>query len=147
MDTQPLSVLEEERITQEIKTAIDSLIAGCEALDMDLAFSIFADSPAFLMMGTDGSLCDYRGYLDNNVGYLTACSAFELTTYNEEIRILDRDTAVYAWSYGAKATLKTGEQDIIDNAGASFLFRRVDDAWKVAYYHESSVPPKRVAQA
>ena len=144
MNTQPLSVSEEKRIKQELKAAIDTLIAGCEALDMDLAFDIFADSPAFLMMGTDGSLCDYQTYLGNNIDYLMTCSAFELTTFNEEIRILDRNTAVYAWAYGAKATLKTGEQDIIENAGASFVFRRVDDEWKVVYYHESTVVPKRV---
>jgi hypothetical protein len=145
MNTQPLSVSEEKQIKQELKAAIDTLIAGCEALDMDLAFKVFADSPAFLMMGADGSLCDYQAYLTNNVDYLMACSAFELTTFNEESRILDRDTAVYAWSYGAKATLKTGEQDIVENAGASFVFRRVDDKWKVVYYHESSVVPKRVS--
>jgi hypothetical protein len=144
MNTQPLSVSEEKRIEQELRAAIDTLIAGCEALDMDLAFKIFADSPAFLMMATDGSLCDYQTYLTNNVDYLMTCSEFELTTFSEEIRILNRDVAVYAWSYGAKATLKTGEQDIIDNAGASFVFRRVDDEWRVVYYHESSVAPKRV---
>ncbi len=68
---------EKEQIEHEIREAINTLIVGCEALDMELA------------------------------------------------------------------TLKTGEQDIIENAGASFVFSRVNDEWKVIYYHESSSPPTR----
>jgi hypothetical protein len=145
VNTQQLSESEEDRIKQGLRVAIHTLIAGCEALDMDVAFDIFAGSPAFLMMGTDGSLCDYQTYLGNNIDYLMTCSAFELTTFQEEIRVLNRNTAVYAWAYGAKATLKTGEHDIVENAGASFVFSRIDGEWKVVYYHESSVPPKRVS--
>ena len=112
---------------------------------MDLAFKVFSDSPDFLMMGTGGNLCDYQTYLKDNIDYLKTCSKFELTTFKEEVRVLDRETAVFSWAYKAVATLKTGERDVIDNAGASFLFRKVDGEWKVVYYHESSVPPVRVS--
>jgi hypothetical protein len=123
------------------------LIAGCEALDMELAFRIFSNSPGFLMMGTDGSLCDYQTYLNNNIAYLMTCSNFELTMLKEEIRILNRDVAIFSWAYRAEATLKTGEQDIFENAGATFVFSKVNkDEWKVVYYHESSLPPTRVSK-
>jgi hypothetical protein len=141
-----LSSPEKETIEKELHAAIDTLIAGCETLDMELAFAIFSNSPDFLMMSTDGSLCDYQTYLNNNIDYLMTCSRFRLTTFRREVRVLDRDTAVFSWAYGARATLKTGEQDIIENAGATFLFRRVNDEWKVVYYHESSVPPARITK-
>lgn len=139
-----ISVAEKSRIEQEIRGAINALIAGCELLDMDLAFHAFANSPDFLMMGTDGSLCDYQTYLNNNIGYLMACSSFKLTTFKDEIRILGRDTAVFSWAYGAEATFKTGAKDIVEKAGASFVFKKVNNDWKVVYYHESSTPPIRV---
>jgi hypothetical protein len=146
MNTAHLSSTERKKIEKELREAIDTLIVGCETLDMDLAFGIFADSPDFLMMGTDGSLCDHRTYLDNNINYLMACSNFELTTRREEIRVLGRDVAIFSWAYGAKATLKTGERDIVENAGATFVFGKVDGEWKVVYYHESSSPPTRISK-
>ena len=146
MKAEHLSGSEKEKIRKELQEAISTLIAGCEALDMESAFGVFSSSPDFLMMGTDGSLCDYQTYLNNNIHYLVTCSNFELTTLNEEVRILDRDTAIFSWAYRAKATLKTGEQDIVENAGATFVFSRVNSEWKVVYYHESSVPPTRVSK-
>jgi len=140
----PLLKTDKQKIHKEIKTAINTLIEGCEALDMAQAFAIFQDSPEFLMMATDGAVCGYQTYLKNNIDYLVTCSRFKLTTYREEIRVLSPEMAVFAWSYGAEATLKTGERDLVENAGASFLFKRIEGEWKVVYYHESSAPPVRI---
>jgi hypothetical protein len=147
MNAHHLSSGEKERIENELQEAVNSLIAGCEALDMELAFGAFSDSADFLMMGTDGSLCDYQTYLRNNVDYLLTCSIFKLTTLEQEIRVLNRDVAVLSWAYKAEATLKTGERDVVEKAGASFVFGRVNDEWKVVYYHESSLPPTRAPSA
>lgn len=141
-----LSRAEKDTITREIKAEISRLIAGCESLDMDMAFDMFLDAPDFLMMGTDGTLCDFNTYLKNNIDYLNTCAGFELTTFKEEIRILGLETAIFSWAYGVEATLKKGKMDIIENAGASFIFRKMDGKWKVVYYHESSVPPKRISR-
>ena len=146
MNVEHLSDSEREKIKNELQEVINTLIAGCEALDMELAFGMFSNSPDFLMMGTDGSLCDYQTYLDDNINYLMTCENFKLTTFQEEIRILDHDMAIFSWAYRAEATLKTGEQDIVENAGATFVFSKVNDEWKVVYYHESSVPPTRVSK-
>jgi hypothetical protein len=146
MNTEHLSSSEKEEIKKELQEAIKTLIVGCETLDMELAFRVFSNSPDFLMMGTDGSLCDYQTYLNNNIDYLMTCSNFKLTTLKEEIRILNRNIAIFSWAYRAKATLKTGEQDVFENAGATFVFSKVNDEWKVVYYHESSLPPIKRGQ-
>jgi hypothetical protein len=146
MKAQSLSSTEIAEIEGQLQEAINNLITGCESLDIEMAFQIFSNSPDFLMMATDGTVCDYQTYLNDNVNYLSSCSSFNLTTFQREIRVLDRNTAVLAWAYGAEATLKTGERDIIERAGASFLFKKVEDEWKVVYDHESSVPPRRETQ-
>ena len=145
MKADHLSGSEKKKIEKELQEVVHTLIAGCEALDMDLAFGVFSNSPDFLMMGTDGSLCDYQTYVNNNIDYLMTCSSFKLTTLKEEIRILRRDMAIFSWAYRAEATLKTGERDIVENAGATFVFSKVSGEWKVVYYHESSSPPIRVS--
>jgi len=122
---------------------VDSLIKGCEALNMDKVFEIFWNSPDFRMISMDGSLCDYQTYLGDNIGYLSECSSFELTTFDERIDVLTSDIAIFSWIYQAVAVLRTGEKDVVDKAGASFIFRRIDSQWKVVYYQESTLPPKR----
>jgi hypothetical protein len=140
----PLSTTENEKIENEIQVIIDTLIQGCETLDMDMAFGMFANIPEFIMMGTDGSQVDHDTYVNNNVAYLGDCSAFELKTFNGEIRVLDKNTAIYSWSYSAKATHKSGYIDMVDNAGATFVFSKLNGEWKVVYYHEATVPPYRI---
>jgi len=95
------------------------------------------------MIGTDGTCCDYETYLKNNLEYLKTCVSFELTTLGEKIKILNNVTTIYSWAYRAEATLMTGGKDIVDKAGATFVFQKINDLWKVVYYHESSVPPIR----
>ena len=133
-----------EKIANEILRILDDLIEGCETLDMDLAYGMFSRSPDFLMMNTDGALCDFATFYKNDVDYLGTCARFSLTTYSTDVRVIDRDHAVLAWSYKAEAFLKMGERDIVDKAGASFVFVRKEDEWKVAYYHQSSVPFRRL---
>jgi hypothetical protein len=143
MNPECISSFEKGIIQRELSKAIEELIQGCESLDLDRAFRMFSDSPDFLMMATDGTLCDYPTYLANNVNYLRTCSRFRLTTRKQEIRILNPEAAVLAWAYRAEAELRTGERDVVDDAGASFVFRKIRGEWKVVYYHESSSPPRR----
>lgn len=141
---QDISSSERGHIEQELKDAVNTVIEGCRLLDMALAFKIFSNSPDFLMIGMDGSLCDYQTYLDNNIDYLTTCSSFELTTLQEDIKLLSRDLAVFMWVYRAEATLKTGERDVFEKAGATFVFSKLNGEWKVVRYQESTLPPTRV---
>ena len=134
---------EHGKIKDALHSALDKVITGCETLDMKLAFEIFSDSADFLMMGTDGTLCDYQTYRKNNIDYLTSCESFKLHTFKKEVRVFSEEMAVLSWAYGVEAKLKTGEVDIIDNAGASFVFQKIQNEWKVVYYHEASVPLKR----
>ncbi len=43
----------------------------------------------------------------------------------DEESLLTVDLAIFAWIYRAVATLRTGEQDVVDRAGAMFIFRRM----------------------
>ena len=139
-----LSSSEIAGIEKSLKDVVGGLIKGCETLDMELAFDLFWDSHDFRMIAMDGSMCDYQTYLRNNIEYLETCSSFELTTLQAEITVLASDLAVYSWIYQAKATLNSGEQDVVDKAGASFVFKRLGDTWKAIHYHESTLPPTRV---
>jgi hypothetical protein len=142
MTIQDISDSEREQIEQELRDAVNAVIVGCGLLDMELAFKIFLNSPDFLMIGVDGSLCDYRTYVDNNGDYLATCSSFELITLREDIKLLSRDLAVFMWVYKAEAALKTGGYDVWEKVGATFVFSKIDGEWKVVRYHESTLFPQ-----
>lgn len=139
-----LSGVELEKIRAEIRDVLSRLIAGCERLDMKMAFDVFLDSPDFLMIGADGTPCSHGEYVANNVEYLRNCSSFELTTLSEDIHVLDTGSAVASWVYSAEATLKSGERDVIEKAGATFVFVKRGGEWKVVRYHESALPADRI---
>ena len=136
-----LSGSEKNKIQKEVKKAFNTIIEGWESLDMDLAFKAFHNSPDFYMIGIDCSICDYQTYINNNINYFKECSSFKLTTFEEKIKFLDKDMAIYSWIYKAEATLKTGDRDIIEKACATLLFKKINKEWKVIYYHEAALLP------
>ena len=134
------------KIQKEVKEAFNTITEGCESLDMDLAFKVFYNSPDFYMISIDCSICDYQTYINNNINYLKECSNFKLTTFNEKMKLLSEEMVVYSWLYKAEATLKNGDKDIIENAGATLLFKKIDNEWKVIYYHEAALPPISISK-
>lgn len=132
-----------KEIKDEIKKEIDSLIIGCESLDMSLAFKVFSKSPDFFMIASDGNFYDYQTFYNNNKNYFEICSSFELDTKKLDIKVLSDDLVIVSWLYKVVATLKTGNKDIIENAGATFLFKKIDNKWIVINYQESSLPPEQ----
>jgi ketosteroid isomerase-like protein len=127
-----------ERIEREVLATLARLIAGCERLDMELAFGMFDRSDAFRMVAGDGTVCTFDEYYESNVGYLGQCESFQLETVQANVLVLRSDLAVLTWSYRVKATLQSGAQDRIGRAGATFLLELRDGEWKVVRYHESS---------
>ena len=143
MNDNGLTADEEAAIEIVLRDKVGSLVAGCESLEMDVAFQSFSRSPAFLRMTTDGSLCDSETYISDNVQYMGNCSRFRLHTRDLQVRVLGRAAAVVAWSYSAEASFRSGEQAIVEKAGATFVFGLVRGEWQIVYYHESSTPPIR----
>ena len=138
-----LTADEEAAIEIVLRDKIGALVAGCESLDMDVAFQSFSRSPAFLRMTTDGSLSDCESYISDNVEYMSNCSRFRLHTRDLQVRVLGPAAAVVAWSYSAEASFRSGEQALVEKAGATFVFGLVRGEWQIVYYHESSTPPVR----
>ena len=80
------------------------------------------------MIASDGYFYNYKTFLNNNKNYFEICSNFKLTTVKQEIKVLSDDSALVSWIYKVIATLKTGEQDIWEKAGATFLFKKINQS-------------------
>lgn len=143
--------IDKETITKEINMVLDDLIASYEAMDIEASFKVFSTDPDFFMIGNDGLIYDHETFYTANKNYFDLCSAFALTTYIRDIKVLTSDLVLVSWHYKAVATLKegpsgsrTGGKDVFDTAGATFLFKKIDGQWQVVNYQESTQPPRRV---
>ena len=151
--------IDEETVTKEISKVLDDLIASYEAMDIEASFKVFSTDQDFFMIGSDGLIYDHETFYTANKSYFDLCSAFSLTTYIRDIKVLSNDLALVSWHYKAIATLKagpsgsltgdasptdrTGGKDVFDTAGATFLFQKKDNQWIVINYQESTLPPRR----
>ncbi len=138
-----VSDADRSRIESEVLGVLDRLVTGCRGLHMDLAFGMFDRSNAFRMVAGDGTVCTFSEYYANNMAYLETCAAFSIETLQADVLAMRPDLAVVTWSYRVEAALKNGAHDIIDRAGATFVFEKQGVEWKVIRYHESSGSSER----
>jgi hypothetical protein len=138
---------ERQAIEKELNAAVAGLIEGCEALDFEKGFRLFVKTDEFRMITLDGQLWDFPTYFKANVDYLGGCSSFKLKTIETRVTVLSRELAAYQWIYSAEAAFPSGDLDVIDRAGATFVFRKADDGWKAVCYQESALPPRRESSA
>ncbi len=89
-----LTESDKDLIKKEIRKEIDSLIAGCEMLDMEKAFAVFSDDPGFYMIAADGCSYDYHAFITNNRNYFKSCLAFQRNTDKLGIKVLSADHVV-----------------------------------------------------
>ena len=141
--TSMINKIDKESITQEIDRILDDLIASYETMDIEASFKVFSTDQDFFMIGSDGLIYDHETFYTANRSYFDLCSAFALTTYIRDIKVLSNDLALVSWHYKAIATLKAGGKDVFDTAGATFLFQKIDNQWSVINYQESTLPPRR----
>ena len=139
-----LNNLEMNKIQNEINSELASLIEGCHELDLEKIFRPFSKDPDFYMIAADGKSYSYQEFYNNNKSYFDNLSAFRITTIKKDITVLSSDYVLVSWIYSVVATGKEGWQDIMDSAGATFLFKKVGSDWKVVKYQESTATPQRV---
>ena len=142
-----LTERQQAAIRQEVDHAMKGFIAGCERIDVGSTLKFEADVPEFRFADTDGQLYDYPAFKKNLTTLFAGSSAQKIITQRQEIAVLGIDAALVEWHGALELVLKDGAVLRADPYNASFLFRRMDGAWKIVYQHESGPPPQPVPPA
>jgi ketosteroid isomerase-like protein len=132
---------EQETAKKEIREVINLLFQACEKLDLEAGLQPFSHSPDFIFINTKGSMMDFQGFKNVNGEFLKTLSSLKYSTVKDEFRFLPNGTVIYAWQGKCEMTLKTGEHFKIDTCGATQIFSKINNQWKIIYSHKSLLRP------
>ena len=140
METQLISLSEKEKgvITNEIKDVVNVIIEGSEEADFDKAIAPYLNSPDFVYI-LQGNILSYEdgGNLLKPVFEQLSDQVF--TTKSEKISFIDGSTVLYTADMTCQMNFKNGTSVLLDPLAMFLLFRKIDNAWRVAYAVESYV--------
>jgi hypothetical protein len=137
----PLTDLEKEKIINEVKKDFYTMVEACNKVDLQTALKYYLDSPDFIGLGVDGMLIDFATFKKMNEDFFNAAKSVQFPSIKEVFKVLAEDKVLLIWQYKAEAILKTDEKISFDKVGLTFLFEKIEGAWKIVYYHESALPP------
>jgi hypothetical protein len=136
-----LTDTEKEAIKNEVKKDFNDMVAACNKVDIQTALKYYLDSPDFIGLGVDGILIDFATFKKTNEEFFNAAESVQFPSIKEVFKVLAEDKVLVIWQYKAEVIFKTKEKITFDKVGVTFLFEKIEGAWKIVFYQESAVPP------
>ena len=140
METQLIALSEKEKgiITNEIKDVVNVIIEGSEEADFDKAIAPYLNSPDFVYI-LQGNILSYEDGGNLLKPIFEQLSDQVFTTKSEKISFIDGSTVLYTADMTCQMNFKNGSSVLLDPLAMFLLFRKIDNAWRVAYAVESYV--------
>ena len=139
--TKPLTDLEKATLITEVTEAGQSAIEAYNKIDFQTVESCFLDSPEFIAVSGDGSILNFEQKINDTKGFFESITSLHFTVLNKEVKVLQKDLAVYTVQIKIDATFKTGEKLTYEKLTVSEIYKKVDNQWKVIFFQESGLPP------
>lgn len=136
-----LTPQDQDTAKKEISAIVKLIIQNLEKMDVEALFQSYSDSSDFFT--TDGSMINLQSFKNHNAAWFNALSSLKVTTVSEYYRFLPGNTVICSWTGKFEMTLKSGEQLKNDKFGITYIFRKIDNNWKVIHQHASSLPPSQ----
>lgn len=130
-----LSEAEKVQIIDETKVLVNTIIQVCENPDPEKLKSLYLNTPDFVSM-VGGVWADYDQSIKAMYGYLSSVTSQKSTIKNEKFVVLDATTVLYSANSRWEAKTKNDSTVIMDPVGMQFLFKKVDNQWKVLSWTE-----------
>jgi ketosteroid isomerase-like protein len=132
---------EQDLAKEEINKILNQQLEAASKLDAEALLQSYADSPDFILLSTTGAMVDYQGTKNGTAEIYKSLSALKFTTIKTEFRFLPGNIVICAWLGKCDAAFKTGERAMIDSYAITFVFKKLDNQWKIIYAHESASSP------
>jgi ketosteroid isomerase-like protein len=135
-----MNAQDQETAKIEIREIVNQIFKSANNLDLESLFKYYSDTPDFLLVHLDGSLLDFQGAKKVTGETVNALSFVNYSIIKDEFRFLPNNIIICAWNGKCEMTLKTGEKMKIEKIGITFIFKKIDNQWKVIYSHRSASP-------
>jgi hypothetical protein len=136
-NNKPVSDTQKEKIKGEVKEVVNTFIKGCEEVNFDMVIGTFLDSPDFVFL-TNGSTYSCKEVMAMRPNYNEYLNQ-KGTIFDEKFTVLDNSTALYTAKSKWIANYKDGHSSLADPDAFMFMFKKIDNKWKVIYYVDSYV--------
>jgi hypothetical protein len=132
-----LSQGEKEKVVKEIDLVINSIFDGWRNLDVNKAFKeSFSDSPDFNYIGVDGSIMTYIDFFNTAKKEFDSQKKSEFNINEKKILVISNDVAVVSLNYSG-AFYSIDSKLTFPNCGGTFIFKKIEEKWKVIHFQES----------
>jgi hypothetical protein len=136
-NNKPVSDAQKEKIKGEVKEVVNTFIKGCEEVNFDMVTESFLDSSDFVYI-TNGKTYSYKEIMAMRPNYDGLLNQ-KITIIDEKYTVLDNSTVIYTSNSKCVTKFKDGHSTLYDPDAFMFMFKKIDNKWRVIYYVDSYV--------
>jgi ketosteroid isomerase-like protein len=134
--------------TKGVTDAFDTLVAGIEKANVDMATNVYLNSPDLVLFNYNGTVT--RGWAQmrkNRESSYPNMKDVKLTIRDQRIRMLSRDSALVTCLWTQSQTYKGTSETV--SGRMTLVFQRINGLWKAVHLHTSNdaPDPSRVPQS
>jgi hypothetical protein len=137
-NNKPLSDAQKEKIKGEVKEVVNKIIKGCEETNYEMVIEPYFDSPDFVFI-YNGTALSYKEIADLTKTQFNTFLNQKITIINEKCSILDNSTVLYTINDKCLMNYKDGHSSLGDPETMLFMFKKIDNKWRVIYSVDSYV--------
>jgi len=134
---------DQEIAKKEIREAVGLILRNLEKMDEEALFKSYSNSMDLIFFTTDGSIINLQEAKNHHAAWFSSLTSLKVTPVRDEFRFLTGGTVICSWIGKFEMTMMSGDKYVINQFGITFIFRKIDNAWKVVYQHSSSLPPAK----
>lgn len=127
-------------VAQEVLGAVRPMFAATAKMTPDVS-RFFWDTPDFAFLTPDGNIYNYADCIKLYGEFVSQLSGQRYVIRTEKVIVLGPDQALYFWQGADDLVLKDGTVQKQDPYCGTYLYRKVNGEWRIAYGEESGPPP------
>jgi len=137
-NNKPLSDAQKEKIKAEVKEVTDTFFKACEEPNFDMALGTFLNSPDFVYIN-NGYAFSYKECVDIFRPVFSTFLNQKITIVDEKYTFPDNSTVLYSNHCKSLTNYKDGHAVLQDPTVILFIFKKINNAWKIIYGVESYI--------
>jgi hypothetical protein len=137
-NNKPLSDAQKEKIKGEVKEVMSTIIKGVEEANFDMFIGNYLDSPDFVFL-YNGNPFNYQQFADLAKTILSTLINAKCTIVDEKYMVIDNFNVLYTGNSKWQMNYKDGHAILDDPWALQYMFKKVDNKWKVISANESGV--------
>jgi hypothetical protein len=133
----PVSDAQKEKMKAEVKEVVNAILKGAEEANADMIMSIYLD-PEFIFT-YNGNSFSYKQCADMAKSVFGTLKNQKITVVNENYAVLDNTTVISTVNNKCLMNYRDGHSVLQDPWISQFLFKKIDNKWKVISGAESGI--------